>query len=187
MKKIGKEINELLFNYPFKKISAIVPGGKERQESVFLGLQAIENKDEIVLVHDGARPFVKERYIHNLVERAANDGAAVLAVPVKDTIKRVKEGLVDETIDREELWSIQTPQAFQLELLKDAHQRAIQDRVLGTDDASLLERQGQKVVIIEGDYDNIKITTKEDLIFAEVILSNIEIENNYCIRNVDLL
>lgn len=166
------EINDLLVQYPIKKMQAIVAGGKERQESVFLGLKAITNQVDIVLVHDGARPFVKEKYIHNLVVRAEDDGAAVLAVPVKDTIKRVKEGIVNETVDRSELWSIQTPQAFQFKILKEAHEKAIQSNYLGTDDASLLERQGQKVVIIEGHYDNIKMTTKEDLVFAEAILSN---------------
>lgn len=165
-------MEELVRSREFMKVKAIVKGGRERQESVYEGLKKIEG-ESIVLIHDGARPFVRLEHIHKLVQVTSEKGSAVLAVPVKDTIKRVKDGVVEETIDRSELWSIQTPQAFQLSLLKEAHDVAVKEGFIGTDDASLVERIGYNVEIVEGDYNNIKITTQEDLHFAEAILSEI--------------
>lgn len=171
-----QEIIRMIKNYRLTKITAIVSGGNERQQSVYRGLDQIQ-KESIVLIHDGARPFIKEKHIHQLVEKAQSYGAAVLAVPIKDTIKKVSNGIVDETVDRSTLWSVQTPQAFQLNLIKEAHQRAEKDGFIGTDDASLFERIGGKVVVVEGDYENIKITTPEDLTFAQAIMEKQNFRN----------
>lgn len=156
--------------YRISKIKKMVLGGKERQDSVYNALQSVQNA-EIVLVHDGARPFIAESVINELVQKAALRGAAIAAAPVKDTIKRAADGIVEETIERSSLWQVQTPQAFRMEILMDAHKRAVLEGFTGTDDASLVERLGEEVGIIESDYDNIKITTPEDLYFAEAILA----------------
>lgn len=160
---------QLLSKYGIQKITAIVYGGKERQHSVYNGLKAAKT-DGIIMVHDGARPFIEIPYIHELINAATGHGAAVVAVPVKDTIKRVQQNEVVETVDRSSLWAIQTPQAFRISVLKEAHNRAMEDEFLGTDEASLVERMDHPVKIVEGSYDNIKLTTKEDLFFAEAIL-----------------
>lgn len=165
-------MEDLVRSYKFMKVKAIVKGGRERQESVYEGLKRIK-EECIVLVHDGARPFVRIEHIQKLVQVTSEKSAAILAVPVKDTIKRAKDGIVQETFDRSELWSIQTPQAFKLSLLKEAYEKAEMDGFTGTDDASLVERIGHHVEIVEGDYNNIKITTKEDLYFAEAIIKGI--------------
>ncbi|MBM4764966.1 2-C-methyl-D-erythritol 4-phosphate cytidylyltransferase [Bacillus sp. B15-48] len=160
---------DLLKTYQIKKVTELVYGGKERQNSVFNGIKTIHS-DGIVLVHDAARPFIKKSTIHKLVQAAEEDGAAIVAVPVKDTVKRAENLQVTETIERSSLWAVQTPQAFRVSLVLQAHEQAETDQFIGTDDASLVERLHQKVVIIEGDYDNIKLTTPEDIYFAEAIL-----------------
>ncbi|UII56049.1 2-C-methyl-D-erythritol 4-phosphate cytidylyltransferase [Cytobacillus spongiae] len=164
-----KNMEALILQHHISKVISFVIGGKERQHSVYNGLKAVE-KAEVVLVHDGARPFVEQLAIHELVEAAKKDGAAILAVPVKDTIKKVENHKVAVTVERSSLWAVQTPQAFRISLLHKAYEKAEQDHFLGTDDASLVERLGERVVIVEGNYDNIKLTTPEDLYFAEAIL-----------------
>ncbi|GAA0323092.1 2-C-methyl-D-erythritol 4-phosphate cytidylyltransferase [Bacillus carboniphilus] len=159
---------ELLTEYKIQKVKRLIPGGKERQDSVYEAVKVIE-EEGIVLVHDGARPFIRTNTIRELVEKAAEKKAAVVAVPVKDTVKRVENFQVAETLDRSSLWAAQTPQAFHISLLKRAHEMAERDQFLGTDDTSLVERLGIPVAIIEGEYDNIKLTTQEDLYFAEAI------------------
>jgi 2-C-methyl-D-erythritol 4-phosphate cytidylyltransferase len=161
---------ELLKRFSIKKVISMVSGGAERQHSVYNGLKAVRNSD-IVLIHDGARPFITVEKIHELVNAAKEHGAAIVAVPVKDTIKRVCGGYVDKTVERSSLWAIQTPQAFHISLVLEAHERASLEGYIGTDDASLVERMGRTVKVIEGDYRNIKLTTPDDLLFAEVILS----------------
>lgn len=161
--------SSLLKKYRIKKVTSLVAGGNERQHSVYNGLQAAK-KEGIVLVHDAARPFIEKRVIHELVAVAEKDGAAVVAVPVKDTIKKVNNFEVVETIERSSLWAIQTPQAFRVSLLEEAHNLALEQKFLGTDEASLVERLHIPVKIVEGDYDNIKLTTPEDLYFAEAII-----------------
>jgi 2-C-methyl-D-erythritol 4-phosphate cytidylyltransferase len=163
---------ELLTKYPIQKVQSLTVGGDERQHSVYNGLKSLQQA-QMVLIHDGARPFVQQNTIHKLVEKAASDKAAVLAVPVKDTIKRVEQGTVIETIERSSLWAIQTPQAFLFDVVMDAHEKAKTNEYLGTDDASLVEKAGQKVSIVEGNYDNIKLTTPEDLLYAEAILTKL--------------
>jgi 2-C-methyl-D-erythritol 4-phosphate cytidylyltransferase len=160
--------NQLIAAYGLKKIKKLVMGGKERQQSVYNGLQHAE--EDIVLVHDGARPFINLGQISELTAAASLHGGAVIAVPVKDTIKKAANKKVLETVERSSLWAVQTPQAFRVSILKRAYEQAEAEAFLGTDDASLLERINEQVVIIEGNYDNIKITTQEDLYFAEAIL-----------------
>ncbi|KSU57401.1 2-C-methyl-D-erythritol 4-phosphate cytidylyltransferase [[Bacillus] enclensis] len=165
-------LQELIQRFSIKKVVKLVDGGEERQHSVYNAVLEIDGG--IVLVHDGARPFIKQATIHQLTEEAESSGAAIAAVPVKDTIKKVKGGTVEETIERSSLWMVQTPQAFRLPLLKRAHSEAAADGFLGTDDASLAERIGIDVSIVESDYDNIKLTTPEDLYFAEAIVKKQE-------------
>lgn len=163
---------ELVKTFRLQKVQAIVNGGRERQQSVYNGIVYVseKKKDGIVLIHDGARPFVTKTMVEALVKKVLQSEAATVAVPVKDTIKRVENNKVVETLKRESLWAIQTPQAFKLSLIKKAHEQAEEEGVLGTDDASLVERLGVSVCITEGDYRNIKLTTPEDLIFAEAIM-----------------
>lgn len=151
--------------YGLDKVSAIIPGGRERQESVYQGIKQMST--EWVMIHDGVRPFVTRDEIDNCLKVALREGAAVLGVPVKDTIKQVNEqGLITATPDRHSLWAVQTPQAFRLSDLLAAHESAAQEGFSGTDDAMLLERVGRPVAIAEGKYTNIKITTPEDLEYA---------------------
>ncbi|MEX2459953.1 MAG: 2-C-methyl-D-erythritol 4-phosphate cytidylyltransferase [Paenibacillaceae bacterium] len=154
--------------YKLTKVSAILSGGSERQSSVLKGLRALPLETDWVLVHDGVRPFVTRQHVLACWQQAIKEGAAVLAVPVKDTVKLVDPaGYVESTPNRRSLWAIQTPQAFRLADLIAAHGRAEEDEFIGTDDAMLLERLGSKVAIVEGSYGNIKITTPEDLTWAE--------------------
>ncbi|MFV2048475.1 2-C-methyl-D-erythritol 4-phosphate cytidylyltransferase [Metabacillus litoralis] len=164
------DFQQLIKKYRISKIKQLVSGGQERQYSVYNGLKAVEEGD-LVLVHDGARPFLTHESIEALLSKTILTGAATLAVPVKDTIKRAKDGVVVETVERSSLWSIQTPQAFHLPIILEAHEKAVRENFLGTDDASLLERVDQAVSIVAGEYTNIKITTPEDLYIAEAILS----------------
>lgn len=164
--------SEVVDRYGFSKVRAIVPGGAERQHSVCNGLDAMSDvaSDDLVLIHDGVRPFVSQEMLKTAAETAREYGAAVVAVPVKDTVKVVRGGVIVETPPREELWLAQTPQAFRYGLIRDAHARAKAEGFLGTDDASLIEHQGGEVRIVTGDYRNIKMTTPEDLVLAEAFL-----------------
>ena len=156
--------------YGLDKIKAIVTGGGERQFSVHAGL--LRSKAEWVLVHDGVRPFVASDLMARCWEAAERFGGAVAAVPVKDTIKEAdSDGRVAATPDRSRLWAVQTPQAFRRESLIQAHETAFRDGFVGTDDASIAERVGIPVHIVHGDYGNIKITTPDDLEWAEFRLS----------------
>lgn len=157
---------EWIQQYKLDKVTAVVSGGSERQHSVHKGLLKLGTT--WVMVHDGVRPFVHPREIEACYERAKQMGASVLAVPVKDTIKQVdSEGKVLSTPDRRSLWAIQTPQTFRLSDLLEAYEAADREGFLGTDDSSLAERAGIAVSVVEGSYRNIKITTPEDLDFAE--------------------
>lgn len=161
---------EWVLKYKLAKVKAVVAGGKERQHSVHCGLQAL--RTEWVMVHDGVRPLVTAAAVNACCAAAELSGAAVLAVPVKDTIKQVNEaGVIVSTPDRRSLWAIQTPQAFRRVLLLDAHERALSDGFIGTDDAMVVERTGAKVTVAEGEYTNIKITTPDDLPWAEFLLA----------------
>ncbi|WP_345244142.1 bifunctional 2-C-methyl-D-erythritol 4-phosphate cytidylyltransferase/2-C-methyl-D-erythritol 2,4-cyclodiphosphate synthase [Pontibacillus salipaludis] len=164
------QIESLLERFGYLSQITLIDGGEERQDSVYAGLQAI-NGDSIVLIHDGARPFVKRESIRELVKEAGEHGAALLAVPVTDTIKQYQAGSL-KTLKRDELYAAQTPQAFRYELILSAHEQAKEEHYLGTDDASLVERLGQNVEVVQGSYDNIKLTTPEDIEKAETIINN---------------
>ncbi|MET4656153.1 2-C-methyl-D-erythritol 4-phosphate cytidylyltransferase [Exiguobacterium sp. PvP048] len=154
---------------PYKTPIRLVPGGRERQESVQRGLEAL-TESGIVLIHDGARPFVTIASIHQVVEAAERTGAAILGVPIKDTVKRIDGDTIVETVPREQLMAAQTPQAFKLETIRSIHAKAATE-FLGTDDASLIEWDGGTVTWVTGQYENIKVTTPDDLLFGEAILT----------------
>ena len=157
--------------FGFRKVINVVPGGPKRQDSVWEGIKALKGECELVMVHDGVRPFISPALLQKAVDSTRKTGATVVAVPVKDTIKAAsREKEVVKTLDRETLWAVQTPQTFNHDILKKAHEKARQDGFYGTDDASLVERIGVPVSIIDGSYENIKITTPEDLVLAEAIL-----------------
>jgi len=164
-----EEMKAIILENKITKVRALVPGGKERQHSIHNALRHVK-QEGIILVHDAARPFINQNLIHSLLEAAQFKGAAILAVPVKDTVKKAFGNIVTETVERTSLWAVQTPQAFRFSILSTAYQKAEEDDFVGTDDASLVERLGYDVVIVEGDYDNIKLTTPEDLFFAEAII-----------------
>lgn len=155
--------------YGYKKVLKIVAGGQERQHSVYNGLLHCKDAD-IVVIHDGARPFIKEEHILESIKKAEQFGASAVAVKVKDTIKIAKDEYFESTPDRNTLYAVQTPQTFRYNLILSAHKYAIEKNILSTDDTSLVELMGEKVRIVEGSYDNIKITTPEDAVFAEFIL-----------------
>lgn len=163
----------------FKKIAAIVPGGRERQNSVINGLRAMRGRvsdTDVVLIHDGVRPLLTETMLADSITAARVHDGAVVAVPVKDTIKIARNGIIQNTPPREDLWQAQTPQAFRFDKIFKAHLSAEADGFTGTDDASLLERNGGDLRIILGDYRNIKITTPEDLTLAVAFLKAMERE-----------
>lgn len=163
---------DIVGRYGLKKVRQIVAGGAERQDSVRLGLAAVGDDADVVLVHDAVRPFLTAAMIVQVVEAAAKHGAAIVAIPMRDTVKRTgADGLIEETVDRKPLWLAQTPQAFKRALLKEAHAKALQNGFRATDDAQLVEQLGHRVAIVEGSTDNIKVTRPEDLAMGESILA----------------
>ena len=156
--------------YGFRRVKNLVGGGLTRQASVFNGLKALPSDTEFVIVHDGARPFVPDTMIFNCLEAAEQWGAAAIATPVKDTIKIANDnGFISTTPDRQQLWSVQTPQVFRASVLLEAHQRAQRKEITATDDATLVEQIGCRVKLVMGSYTNVKITTPEDLIIAHAL------------------
>ena len=174
---------ELIDKYGLSKVTTIIAGGKERQDSVRNGLTTINGKCDVVVIHDAVRPFVTEKMIKGVVDAAKTTGAASAGVKAKDTIKETKkDNMVAATIPRQNLWLTQTPQAFKFELLKKAYKTAYDEKFYGTDDASLVERIGKKVIMIEGSYENIKITTREDILIADALMkkgSKINFRNGF--------
>ncbi len=163
---------ELLPQFAFSKISNVISGGARRQDSVWNGLQAVDVRTEIALVHDAVRPFVTDTMVQKVVDGARTHGAAIVAIPLRDTVKQATpDGMIEATLDRQRLWLAQTPQAFRIELLQEAHQLGRQAGVEATDDAFLVERVGHRVSIVNGSTDNIKVTCQEDLIMGEAILA----------------
>lgn len=159
---------EMLCSYGFTKIKAVVEGGRERQESVYMGLQHCQS--DWILIHDAVRPFVTHEALDCLIQEVKVSQAAILAVPVKDTIKQINgDGWVTHTPVRSELVSVQTPQGFKRDLILHAHREAHGKSEWATDDSMLIEQMGIPVKVIEGEYTNIKITTPEDLVLAEKI------------------
>ncbi len=167
----------LSFSEP-RDLIHLAPGGKSRQESVMNGLRAVKKQsvfgNPIVLIHDGVRPFTDPSLIKKCLNGAVNNGACIPAIPLTDTLKKTDgKGFTVETVNRKNLFRAQTPQAFHLDLILNAHEIAASNGFSGTDDASLLERLGKKVFIVQGSEHNIKITTQDDLIFAEFLLSRL--------------
>jgi 2-C-methyl-D-erythritol 4-phosphate cytidylyltransferase len=163
--------NEIINYYAIDKVTDIIAGGNTRQESVFNALQNLSSNTDIVVIHDAVRPFLTEAMIVESIKQAEKHGSAIVAIPVKDTIKEAnKDSIVQKTLDRSNLWAIQTPQTFRYDIIIKAHLKAKEDGIQATDDAFLVEQMGLKVKIIMGGYENIKITTPEDLIIAEAIL-----------------
>lgn len=164
-------IGQLCRDYGFGKVTKVIPGGETRTHSVLNGVREVSSDMELVAIHDGARPLVSKSVLEEVITRASQCGAAAPAVPVKDTVKRAKDGLVTSTLNRAELFAIQTPQIFQADLIRTALSRALEDDAQLTDDCSAVERLGIGVALTQGDYKNLKLTTPEDLIVAEALLN----------------
>ena len=161
----------VLAPYAFQKVQSLVAGGATRQQSVHNGIRALPADADFVIVHDGVRPFVTDETIFACLDAAAEWGAAVAAVPVKETIKIANaEDFIVETPPRDRLWTVQTPQVFRKSLLEEAHQIAAAQQLTATDDAALVEQLGYPVKLVNGSYANVKITTAEDLRIANVLL-----------------
>ncbi|MBA4389593.1 MAG: 2-C-methyl-D-erythritol 4-phosphate cytidylyltransferase [Syntrophus sp. (in: bacteria)] len=166
---------EILETYQFNKVTKLVIGGRLRQDSVRNGLEAIEGPCDIVVIHDGARPFVSPSFIEKGIFLMEMFNAVIPALPAKDTIKAVsKEGFVSKTLPRDSLWQVQTPQTFKYELIVKAYRDGMAKKLYGYDDATFVEHLGKKVKVIEGSPYNMKITTPEDLIIAQGILSQLK-------------
>lgn len=161
----------ILDKYHYSKVKRLVAGGAERQQSAYNGIMSASEQSEIILIHDGARPFVSQQTIISCIQAAKLHGATSAGMPSKDTVKLIDEqNIVIQTLQRDRVWLTQTPQAFKKDLIHKAHEAALKDGVLGTDDAMLLELLGHKVVMVEAGYENIKITTPEDLSIAEQLI-----------------
>ena len=155
----------------YEIVRQVVVGGEKRQDSVYNGFSSLEEGTDIVVVHDGVRPFTTPQMITATVEAAQQHGAAITAIPVSDTVKQAADGFVKQTVSRDGLWRVQTPQAFQHGLLQQAFKKAKKDSYYGTDEGSLVEYLGERVKIVPGSELNIKITRKEDLALGESLLS----------------
>jgi 2-C-methyl-D-erythritol 4-phosphate cytidylyltransferase len=168
-------LREVIERYQITKVKTLVVGGRERQDSVLHGLQKIGKDTAVVIVHDGVRPFVSPEMIREAVDLAKKGECITVGVPIKDTIKEVDENkIVRRTLERGSLWAIQTPQVFPVKILRHAYEESYKQKMFGTDDATLVERTGGTVRVIMGSYENIKITTPEDLSLAEEILKRRE-------------
>ncbi len=165
---------EIVERHALAKVKAVVAGGQERQDSVWAGLQMLPPEITLVAVHDGARPLVSSTVVEAVLAAAERNGAAIPGVPVRDTIKEVRGEEVVRTLPRDRLVAVQTPQAFRRALLVEAYLAARQQGVLATDDAALVERLGQSVVVVQGDPRTIKVTTPLDLIVVEQLLARQE-------------
>ena len=164
-------MNDIVKAFSFDKVSTIVAGGDSRQKSVSNGIMELDQRTKIVLIHDGVRPFISSENINDCVKNTKKYNSAVLAVPSKDTLKIVdKDGFLCGMLDRENTYSMQTPQCFSLEIIEKAYKYATENNILATDDCTLVQLIGEKVKIVLGSYDNIKITTPEDVYIAESIL-----------------
>lgn len=165
--------NDLAVRYGFSKVTKVVPGGNERQDSVRLALEHVPQETDIVLVHDAVRPFVTVPMIAAVVVAARQHGGAIIALPMRDTVKQVgADHIIHRTVDRQPLWLAQTPQAFRMDRLRAAHRKAHAEGVHATDDAFLFEWMGYPVVVVEGSGENIKVTRPEDMVIGEAILAS---------------
>jgi 2-C-methyl-D-erythritol 4-phosphate cytidylyltransferase len=167
--KAREDFNRLINKYAYQGIK-VVNGGSSRSISVYKGLLEVSKESKKVLIHDGARPFLKEKYIKEIVDQLDISSSVVMAVKSKDTIKKVDGKHVKETLNRDELINVQTPQAFRYDVILKVYEWAMNNDIQATDDSALVEKKGYKTAVILGDYDNIKITTVEDIKFGEAIL-----------------
>lgn len=163
-------LSQLCQEFALTKVTKVIRGGKTRTESVRLGTLEASGDAQVIAIHDGARPLVTTEVIESAIAQALESGAAAPAVPVKDTIKVVRNGVVESTPDRASLFAVQTPQVFEASLIRAALQKALDDGAELTDDCSAVERLGMKVVLTEGDVRNLKLTTPEDILTAEALL-----------------
>jgi 2-C-methyl-D-erythritol 4-phosphate cytidylyltransferase len=164
------EVMRLVKSAGFKKSVTVVEGGERRQDSVFMGLKHLQPGTDIIAVHDGVRPFVPVEDIENVVRQAQTSGAAILAVPIVETVKQAEKEFVQSTLTREHLVLAQTPQVFRTSILKEAFENAVKDEYYGTDESSLVERLGHPIAIVRGSERNIKITRPGDLTLARAFL-----------------
>ena len=153
-------------NFSLSKVTRVVKGGDTRFKSVMAGLEAIPGSEFVVAVHDAARPLVNPADIERTIRAARSYNAAALAVPVTDTLKRAENGMIFETVERDALYAVQTPQVFDAAMLKGAYKKALEDGLYATDDCALVERMGLRVFIVEGSRNNIKLTTPGDYALA---------------------
>jgi 2-C-methyl-D-erythritol 4-phosphate cytidylyltransferase len=168
-------LSDIVAAHRFTKVIKVVPGGQERQDSVRHALEAADEDSGIVVVHDAVRPFVTERMVSDVVKAAKATGAAIVALPMKDTVKQVGvDHVIERTIDRRPLWLAQTPQAFRRDWLLAAHRKAHAEGVHATDDAYLVEWCGHAVSVVEGSGENIKVTRPEDMVIGEAIWASRE-------------
>ncbi len=157
--------------FRLQKVGAVLAGGVQRQDSVWEGLRTVQDDCDLVMVHDGVRPFISQEMLARSIEGAIDCGASIAAVPAKDTVKLVSDQhMVLKTPDRKSVFLVQTPQTFKRDVLRRAYRQAMEDGFYATDEASLVERLGLPVKVVEGSYENIKITTPEDLAVGEMIL-----------------
>ena len=168
-------VKEMTKSEGFRKVSSVVKGGAYRQHSTQNGLNAVSKDSKVVLIHDGARPLIRTSDIKQIVASAEENGAALLAVPSKDTVKEVQNGIVTQTLPRESVWLAQTPQGFRKELLQEAFSSAEKEGYIGTDEASLVERIGKDVAIVEGHSSNIKVTVTPDIGVVQSLLKGEEL------------
>lgn len=172
-------INDIIRDNKLTKVQKVIEGGIKRQDSVWKCLQELEQFNvDIVMIHDAVRPFISKLLILSILETAVKHSASVAAIRPKDTIKYSSDNIyIEDTPKRNNLWIAQTPQAFDYKLIFRAYEKAYRDAFIGTDDASLVERMGNKIRIVEGSYDNIKITTPEDLELAKLIIKQFVFEH----------
>jgi 2-C-methyl-D-erythritol 4-phosphate cytidylyltransferase len=164
---------EIVLRHRFTKVTKVVAGGAERQDSVRHALAQVPSDTDIVLIHDAVRPFVTQRMIEEVVAASRKEGAAIIALPMRDTVKQVRaDGMIERTVDRTPLWLAQTPQAFRRDWIETAHRNAHAEGVRATDDAFLVEWLGYSVAVVEGSGENIKVTRPEDLVIGEAILAS---------------
>jgi 2-C-methyl-D-erythritol 4-phosphate cytidylyltransferase len=161
---------EVVEEFGFKKVHAVVYGGETRQQSVYSGLKALKEKTGWVLIHDAVRPLVTETLIQRVLDAARKANAAITAVPARDTVKQVESGQIVGTLDRRLLWLAQTPQCFRYDIIMDAHRKAAAEHLQATDDASLVEKYGTRVTVAVGSYSNLKVTSPEDIPIFEYFL-----------------
>lgn len=162
---------EIFRRYNISKVGRMAPGGMERQDSVYNGLKLMDSGADIVLIHDGCRPLIERGTVLDAIRNSEGYDGAIVAVPVKDTIKEAADGIAKKTLNRGMLWAAQTPQVFQRQFIMNAYETAVKEKFHATDDSALVERLGGMVRVIMGSYENIKVTTPGDMLVAETLLN----------------